>query len=213
MTPLLLIVLGTGLLLGCDEETVGPSERGDLAGTVLNAETDAPVGQANVTTSPPTQSILSSQDGSFTISDVEAGSYSVTATKSNFSSRSVSVEVREGETTNATILLEPEDGATGTDSLAAEVTNWLNERVNRDSTGQDSIFANVEYRAENAGDVRISRYELTFEIETAEDGTFSAQAVGDTLAVEEIDVGDIRKFVPSEVQAVRLDDVFYETQD
>jgi hypothetical protein len=209
----MLIVLGAGTLLGCDDETVGPDERGDLVGTVLNAETDAPVAGANVTTSPPTQSILTDDDGRFTIDGVEAGSYSVTATESDFESRSVSVQVREGEPTDATVLLTPEDGTTGNDSLAASVTNWFNDRVNRDSTGQDSIFVEVEYRAENAGDVRIRRYELTFEIETAEDGVFSAQAEADSLAVGEVDVGSVRRFVQSEGQAVTIEDIFFETEE
>ncbi|WP_233992808.1 carboxypeptidase-like regulatory domain-containing protein [Salinibacter altiplanensis] len=212
LPALMLIVLGAGGLLGCDDETVGPDERGNLVGTVLNAETDAPVAQANVTTSPPTQSILTDDDGRFAVDGVEAGSYSVTATKSDFESRSVSVQVREGEPTDATILLRPEDGATGSDSLTATVTNWFNDRINRDSTGPDSIFAEVQYRAENAGDVRIGRYELTVEIETAEDSVLS-QAQADSLAVGEVDVGSVRRLVQSEAQTVTLGDIFFETEE
>lgn len=203
------LLLAAGALVGCDDETVGPETRGTLTGTVESAETNAPIPRANVTTSPPSQSVLTGEDGTFSLDNIPTGNYTVTASKSDFGSRSVTVRVEEGQTANASILLEPENGAEA-DSLSAQVTNWFNDRVNRDSTGADSIFVDVEYRAENVGEGPIGRYKVFFEIETADDGTFRFEAERDSLAEGEADLGDFRKYVRSEAQSVKVSDTFIE---
>jgi len=204
-----LLLLAGGVLVGCDDETVGPETRGTLTGTVESAETDAPIPRANVTTSPPTQSVLTGEDGTFSLNNIPTGNYTVTASKSDFGSRSVTVRVEEGQTANASILLEPENGAE-TDSLSAQVTNWYNDRFSRDSTEADSVVVDVEYRAENVGEGAIARYEVYFEIETADDGTFRFEAERDSLAEGEADLGGFRKYVRSEAQSVEVSDTFIE---
>jgi hypothetical protein len=198
------------LVAGCDEETLGPETRGTLTGVVQDAETNDPIAQANVTTAPPTQSVLTGEDGSFEIADIPTGNYSIEATKTKYNSRAVEVRVQENQTTSATLLLErSEDATEKSDSLTAEVTNWFNDRVNRDSSGADSVFADVEYSARNAGDTRIQAYEVYFEIDTAE-GTFSQEVSGDSLDTGQRDVGGFRKYIPAEAQAVRVEDVYWE---
>ena len=204
------LLLLAGGVMGCDEETVGPETRGTLTGTVESAETDAPIPRANVTTSPPTQSVLTGEDGTFSLDNIPTGNYTVTASKNDFGSRSVTVRVEEGQTSSASILLEPENGAEA-DSLSAQVTNWFNDPINRDSTGADSVFVDVEYRAENVGEGAIARYKVFFEIETANDGTFRFEAERDSLAEGEADLGGFRKYVRSDAQSVEVSDTFVES--
>ncbi|MCS3700216.1 MULTISPECIES: carboxypeptidase-like regulatory domain-containing protein [Salinibacter] len=203
------LLLAAGALAGCDDETVGPETQGTLTGTVESAETSAPISRANVTTSPPTQSVLTGEDGTFSLDNIPTGNYTVTASKSDFGSRSVTVRVEEGQTTNASILLEPENGAEA-DSLSAQVTSWLNDPINRDSTGADSIFVDVEYRAENVGEGPISRYKVFFDIETTE-GSSQFGIEGDSLLEGEADLGGFRKYVRSEAQSVEVSDTFIES--
>ncbi len=203
------LLLAAGALAGCDDETVGPETQGTLTGTVESAETSAPISRANVTTSPPTQSVLTGEDGTFSLDNIPTGNYTVTASKSDFGSRSVTVRVEEGQTTNASILLEPENGAEA-DSLSAQVTSWLNDPINRDSTGADSIFVDVEYRAENVGEGPISRYKVFFDIETTE-GSSQFGVEGDSLLEGEADLGGFRKYVRSEAQSVEVSDTFIES--
>ncbi len=203
------LFLAAGALAGCDDETVGPETQGTLTGTVESAETSAPISRANVTTSPPTQSVLTGEDGTFSLDNIPTGNYTVTASKSDFGSRSVTVRVEEGQTTNASILLEPENGAEA-DSLSAQVTSWLNDPINRDSTGADSIFVDVEYRAENVGEGPISRYKVFFDIETTE-GSSQFGIEGDSLLEGEADLGGFRKYVRSEAQSVEVSDTFIES--
>ncbi len=203
------LLLTAGALAGCDDETVGPETRGTLTGTVESAETNAPIPRANVTTGPPTQSVLTGEDGTFSLDNIPTGNYTVTATKNDFGSRSVTVRVEEGQTSNASILLEPENGAEA-DSLSAEVTSWVNDPINRDSTGADSVFVDVEYRAENVGEGTISRYKVFFDIETSE-GSSQFEIEGDSLLEGEADLGGYRKYVRSDAQSVEVSDTFVES--
>ncbi len=203
------LLLVAGALVGCDDETVGPETRGTLTGTVESAETSAPIPRANVTTGPPTQSVLTGEDGTFSLDNIPTGNYTVTATKNDFGSRSVTVRVEEGQTSNASILLEPENGAEA-DSLSAEVTSWVNDPINRDSTGADSVFVDVEYRAENVGEGTISRYKVFFDIETSE-GSSQFEIEGDSLLEGEADLGGYRKYVRSDAQSVEVSDTFVES--
>lgn len=211
-STLLLVALAL-VAVGCDEETVGPQTEGQVEGTVLDAQTNEPVARANVTTSPPTQSVLTDSDGTFSLGNVPTGNYTVQASKSDYESRSVTVNVTEGRTATATILLErADDFGSSNDSLRAQVTNWFNDRVNRDTTGADSIFVDVEYSALNVGDVRIRRYEIYFDI-TTPDGTFSKEIEGDSLDVGQRDIGGFRKFVTAEGEDVRVTDVYTVSDD
>jgi hypothetical protein len=212
-SPLLAALLGGSLLLflpGCDEETLGPQTRGSIQGVVQDADPNAPIDQANVTTSPPTQSVLTSDSGTFSLPDIPTGNYSVEATKTGYDARAVQVSVQENQTAGATLLLERgDDFGEPSDSLTVEVTNWFNDRINRDSTGADSIFADVEYSARNVGDVRIQAYEVYFEIETGQ-GVFSREVGGDSLASGHRDLGGFRRLVQAEATAVRVADVYWE---
>lgn len=200
-------------LAGCDDETVGPEARGRISGHVQDASTDDPIGRASVSTSPPTESILTDDDGSFLLEGVQTGNYTVEVSKTDYRSRSVTVKVEENRTATARILLErSEDANSQTDSLHAEVTNWYNDRVNRDSTGADSIFADVEYRVRNAGEVPVRRYEVYFRIGTSA-GDFSFEVRGDSLDVGQQDIGGFRRHVLEEAETVEVRDLYYETKD
>ena len=210
---LLLSLLVALAVVGCDEETVGPETRGNIEGRVQDASTNDPIAGASITTSPPTQSVLSGNDGTFTLNDVSTGNYTVEVSKTDYQTRNVTVNVRENQTASATVLLERgDDFGTQTDSLTAEVTNWYDDRINRDSTGEDSVFVNVEYGVRNVGDVPIRRYEVYFEINTS-DGTFSFEADGDSLNTDQRDIGGFRKYITNDAQAVEITDLYYETKE
>lgn len=209
-TCFLLSLLVALAVVGCDEETVGPETRGSIEGLVQDASTDDPIAGASITTSPPTQSVLSSDDGTFSFNDVETGDYTVEVSKSDYESKSVTVSVGENQTASATVLLErSDDFGTQNDSLVAEVTNWYNDRVNRDSTGADSIFADVEYRVRNVGDVPVRQYEVYFRIDTP-DGQFSFEVKGDSLDTGQQDLDGFRKYITEEAQAVEVEDLYFE---
>lgn len=180
---------------GCDEQTLGPQRQGEIEGEVRDAKTGSPVEGANVTTSPPTQSVLTGDDGTFRFTNVEAGSYSISATKDGYDERSVSVQVREGDVSEAAVVLQRSDEfGMPADSLSAKVTSWFNDRINRDEQGPDSVFVEVEYEAHNPGDLLLTRYEVYFKI-NAPNNTFSYEVKGDSLQIDETDVGTFRRYI------------------
>lgn len=209
LLPLLVALAATG----CDEETVGPETRGTIDGRVQDASTNEPIADASITTSPPTQSVLSGSDGTFALNNVPTGNYTVEVTKTNYQTRNVTVNVEENQTSTATVLLErSDDFGPQNDSLVAQVTNWYTDSVNRDSTGADSLFADVEYSVRNVGDVPVQRYEVYFKIDTS-NGTFSVETMGDSLQTGQRDIGEFRKYITNEAQTVEIEDVYYETQE
>ncbi|WP_445664153.1 carboxypeptidase regulatory-like domain-containing protein [Fodinibius sp. AD559] len=187
-------VLCITALWGCSKETITPETFGNIDGQVLNSETEEGIAAVNITTSPATNSIVTNQDGSFSLNEVTTGNYNITASKSDFESTTVSVNVREGKTATAQIYLDPESGS-GEKSLTAKVTAWNERRVNIDSTGADSTFADVEYEVANSSDdIDIDRYEVYFDIYTSGE-TYSREEADTALSAGEKNIDEFSKYV------------------
>lgn len=199
---------------GCDEQTLGPQAEGDIDGTVQRADSGAPIAEATVSTSPPTQSVSTGSDGAFRLAGVEMGNYTITAEKQGFEGKTVSVRVEPGEATQATVRLEvDEDARTPSDSLTARVEDFFVDAVNRDDSGPDSLFVTTEYSVVNDGDVRVNAYEVYFEVTTDDGSTYAHEARGDTLALDERDLRDFRIYTRQEEAVdVEVTGVYTETE-
>lgn len=96
------------LMVSCAKDAIDTETLGNIEGKIINSETDQPVSNVNITTTPPTNAILTNEAGSFSLVDVPTGSYSIQARKAGFEGNSVNISVREEETSIANILLSPE---------------------------------------------------------------------------------------------------------
>ena len=209
MLRLLSGIIGLSLLFlatGCDESSLGPQTRGDIQGQVQDADTNAPLSGVNITTSPPTSSLVTDANGQFSIADIETGNYTLTANKSGYSANTVTVSVRENQVTEATIFLQTDpDASEKSDSISVSVLNWSNRVVSEDTT-----FVDVEYRVQNVGEVDIDDYEVYFRIDTTNDAFFY-EAVGDSLKVTQSDIGRFEKFIRDEsATEVTVDGFWFE---
>ncbi|MBL1215042.1 MAG: hypothetical protein HND52_16890 [Ignavibacteriae bacterium] len=101
-------ILLSFLLYSCDEDNFEPELFGSISGVVLDAETSTPIEGASITTGPPTHAIVTNANGMFSIDDIPTDNYTITAKKVGYKNGSVTISVKEDETTNATILLEEE---------------------------------------------------------------------------------------------------------
>ena len=105
---LCLFVLTAFLLLqSCNKDDNTPTQSdstGSIQGEVTDANSEV-INNATVVTNPPTSSVLTDQNGDYTISDVTAGTYTVKASKTGFSDDSVNVSVVASKTTTANIQL------------------------------------------------------------------------------------------------------------
>jgi len=82
-----------------------PPTTGSIAGTVTDAVTGATIAGAAVTDG--TRSATSDANGGYSIANVPAGTYAVTATASGHNSASQSVQVTAGQTSTANFALSP----------------------------------------------------------------------------------------------------------
>ena len=197
---LVLFVLSAGLL-GCKEGTVGPERLGTIEGRVLTFDNREPIDGVSITTSPPTSALVTDDAGQFLISSVEAGNYTITARAPSFDPNTVSVLVRDNETTQATIFLEetPEED-TASASLDVSIANWSTYMEG------DSSFVRVQYRAMNTGSDDISLYEVYFRISTGAQ-EFYQEVRGEALAADQTDVGEFNRYtLNDDAQEVTIED-------
>jgi hypothetical protein len=134
---------------GCKDASVDPVLFGEITGTVRYADTGTVVEGAQVTTSPPTNSLVTGDSGTFRFEDVETGNYTITVSKTDYSTSSTTVSVRRNQTTQAEILLR------------REATGRIEGRV-VDADTQEAL-ANVGVTTEPPSGAVV----------TAEDGTFT----------------------------------------
>ena len=199
------LALGLLLLTGCDEAVLQPTQRGTVDGRVLAYDTGAPLSGANVTTSPATGAFVTDGEGTFTLRNIEEGTYQIAVRKAGYRPNTISVAVREDETTPATLFLERDEAATRTDSLTAEIVNWRNRTLNADTT-----FVDVEYRVQNVGSAPIATYEVYVRITTDGD-PFYQEVRGDSLQPRQADIATFSKFIRDRAaQAVTVEDLYVE---
>jgi len=125
-----------------------PPTTGSIAGTVTDAVTGATIAGAAVTDG--TRSATSDANGGYSIANVPAGTYAVTATASGHNSASQSVQVTAGQTSTANFALSPppgaiagtvRDAATGATIAGAAVTDGTRSATTNASGGYS--IANV----------------------------------------------------------------------
>ncbi len=194
ITTLIFIMMPL-LWSGCAKETVDPEFFGNIEGTVQNSAGEG-IPSVSITTSPGTDAILTDQDGQFIIEDIPTGNYSVQARKGGFITQSARIAVKEDRTTNAQIVLLPDESeGSSNGNITATVDNMYNVLYNSRSGTVDSNFVDVEYTVENLSSTnRVGNYEVYFEIYTTGD-TFKKEIKGDSLAIEERTFGKFSRYI------------------
>jgi len=80
----LILLLSLIFLVNCSEDTTGFIGEGTITGRVVEANSFDPIENAKISLSPSNNTVFSDVDGYFIISGVEAGDYSVSATKEGY---------------------------------------------------------------------------------------------------------------------------------
>lgn len=194
-TRLLLFVASLVLFgSGCKDSTLGPTLFGSIDGQVLDFATGAPLAGVSITTSPPTDALVSDENGAFRIGEAVTGNYTITARRTGFQTGTAAISVQENRTTQATVFLQmppavaplPPDSA----AITVEVTNFFN-RISSTSRG-DSVTVVVDYRVRNIGTRVIPNYDAYFRIATPA-GNFFQQETRSVIAVGQTDIGRFEK--------------------
>lgn len=80
----ILLLLFLAIFTNCSEETTDFVGKGTITGRVVEAISFNPIENAKITLSPTNNTVFTDSDGYFVIEEVEAGDYSVSATKENY---------------------------------------------------------------------------------------------------------------------------------
>ncbi|MEP0547083.1 MAG: carboxypeptidase regulatory-like domain-containing protein [Rhodothermales bacterium] len=205
----LFVLLPLLVIVGCENELLEPDLRGAIEGQVFDFDTREPLSGVNITTNPPTGSLITDEEGRFRLDDLPTGNYSVAGRRSGYDANSITVSVLDGETRTAILLLEQETEEDTTSNGArfdASVLNFSNQ------SRQDSSFVVVEYRARNTGGTPISAYEIYFQLLTTGQ-TYFEEVSGTNLGVGQSDIGEFEQYVGRDtVIAVEISDVFFDGQ-
>jgi TolB protein len=106
MRTYLLLFMGWLLLTSCEEETIEPVQYGAIAGTVLDARTSQPLGNAVITTNPATGSYVTDAQGKFKIEQVPVGTVNIIAKRADYAQQAVNVYINLDETHDISLLLD-----------------------------------------------------------------------------------------------------------
>jgi len=95
----------------CSDNPTKAEESGSIEGIVYDASSGLTLFKANIITKPPTSSVTTDTSGFYKITNVDAGTYRVTALKADYDSAGVNILVIEGLMTTADIQLSLSDTA------------------------------------------------------------------------------------------------------
>ena len=202
------LVVAVLFLSSCAKDTIEAETFGAIIGIVIDGETEEPIGTVNISTTPATNAIFTDETGGFTFEDVQTGNYTIQARKSGYSSTSVSVNVREGVSASAFILMSPEDeepdSSVTMDDFSAGITSWFND------VDGDTTHVEVNYRVENnsdSGDIR--NYEVYFQVKTDSGISFYFDIAGADLQAGQNRSGNFRGYIRNnEATEVTINDVW-----
>ncbi|NLE60810.1 MAG: PEGA domain-containing protein [Planctomycetes bacterium] len=155
---------------------------GTIAGTVTDT-TSQPIADVTVSTSPGGYAATTNGSGQYTIDDVPIGSYSVTASKSGYSTDTQNgVMVNEGETTTVNFSLEA-GPTTGT------VSGWVKDNSSNPISGAVVQTLTGGYVTTTAGDGTYTLANVvpgTYTVQAAKNGYLTQQSAGVNVAAGSI---------------------------
>ncbi len=95
----------------CEEDPITPQTFGSIVGEVLLQEDNSQVANANISTTPPTSTLLSDAEGRFAIENIASGTYSLRVEKEGYITSLNSVTVFQNQQANVVILLDIDSSA------------------------------------------------------------------------------------------------------
>jgi len=101
-------ILSIIFLSSCTSENDSPnspSTRGNISGIITEQGPGDPVSGVSISTQPATTTVTSDSLGNYTISNIEAGIYIVTAAKNGYLPSNVNANINAGQTTTANIII------------------------------------------------------------------------------------------------------------
>lgn len=188
-TYIIYLVFASIIFYSCDKPSLGPTSTGSISGVVKDYNTNKTINNVNITTSPPTSSVVTDSTGHFELKDLASGNYSINASKYGYTDNSVTIKVSYGSMTEAVIFMKP--ATINGSNLKVNVINWANRIVT-----SDSVYADVQYKVTNVSSKIVNNYNIYFRIHTP-NNLFEYEAKGGTLNVDESKISNFSQYLRS----------------
>ncbi|MCS3529788.1 carboxypeptidase-like regulatory domain-containing protein [Chryseobacterium sp. JUb7] len=142
-------------LFSCDEDLVDQAQTGILKGKVVKRGTNEPISNVKIFTAPTTKTVFSGTDGTFEISEMPVGNYSVKAELSGYVTNFQGVNI-QNQNQVVTVVFEMDDDESlnsppTTPQLLSPVDNAVNQPLNVELT----------WNATDADTIDVLKYSLT----------------------------------------------------
>lgn len=142
-------------LFSCDEDLVNQAQTGILKGKVVKRGTNEPISNVKIFTAPTTKTVFSGTDGTFEISEMPVGNYSVKAELSGYVTNFQGVNI-QNQNQVVTVVFEMDDDESlnsppTTPQLLSPVDNAVNQPLNVELT----------WNATDADTIDVLKYSLT----------------------------------------------------
>jgi len=106
VVSLCLIIVQLLFIVSCKKApTEAPEINTKISGKITDGQNNAALAGVQITSTPVTSSVITGQDGNFTIPNITPGQYTLTASKDGYNTNTISVNVKEGQTVNADMQL------------------------------------------------------------------------------------------------------------
>jgi len=105
------------LFSSCDEAKLDIINYGSISGTVLDGDTYLPLQGVQITTTPPSISLLSDSVGKFSIPKIQEGEVAISVKKKDYLGNSISVAIYNGESTKLDFLIFKDENNIGNVTL------------------------------------------------------------------------------------------------
>ena len=102
----IILTLGILLSIACSEDAQVSITTGTISGSVVDKTTGEQIPVASIKLSPTGKTTITGSDGAFEFNDIEAGEYTISATKEGYNSGKNSVVVAAGSNSECHILME-----------------------------------------------------------------------------------------------------------
>ncbi|MGD1893304.1 MAG: carboxypeptidase regulatory-like domain-containing protein [Cyclobacteriaceae bacterium] len=151
---------------------------GALQGTLLDGLTNHPISGVSLTTQPPSVALLTDANGQFRVDSLPEGEYTLIAKKVGYTKDSVAIAVSSGNTTDITMLMEPE---------AATAFNIPVQPFPAARSGGYTDSVTLSWGIEN----RQTEAELRFDVSLYQSGETTQRTVASELADTSLIVSDL----------------------
>lgn len=155
LIKILSIFILTFCLFSCNEDLVEQAQTGTLKGKVVKRGSNVPLANVKIFTNPTTQTVFSSTDGSFEITAMPIGNYSVKAELSGYITSFQSVNMQNQNQVVTAVFEMDDDNSLNSPPTAPQILSPIDNAVNQ------PLSVELTWSATDPDTADVLKYSLT----------------------------------------------------